>query len=111
MKSPDCKSAEVAFEEAFVESSSLKFSFEDAVRYNRNFKLTHWRTVSDVHALGANARILELGAFTGVVAVSLAKLGHRVTASDFPFIVEEPAVQHLCREYGLPVISQRFGGH
>jgi len=69
-----------AFEAAFSESSDLKFGFEDAVRYNRNFKLTHWRTVCDVHELGANARILELGAFTGVVAVALAKLGHRVVA-------------------------------
>lgn len=80
------------FEEVFRESSALEIGFEDAARYNRNFRLTLNRTVQDVHALGSCSRILELGAFTGVVAVTLARLGHQVTASDYPFALEDPAV-------------------
>jgi SAM-dependent methyltransferase len=106
MKNSEEKTMEEAFEAAFSESTHLKFGFEDAVRYNRGFKLTHWRTVCDVHALGASARILELGAFTGVVAVALSKLGHREVASDFPFIAEDPALKNLCEKYGIPLVPQ-----
>lgn len=106
MKNIENKMVDEAFEGAFSESTALKFGFEDALRYNRNFKLTHWRTVRDVHALGANARILELGVFTGVVAAALARLGHKVVASDFPFIAEDPAVINLCGKYGIPIVPQ-----
>lgn len=59
-----------------------------------------------MHELGATARILELGAFTGVVAVALAKLGHRVVASDFPFIAEDSAVKTLCEKCGIRIVPQ-----
>lgn len=89
------------FEEVFRESSALKISFEDAARYNRNFKLTHERTVRDIDALVSGARILELGAFTGVVAVTLARLGHKVTASDHPSILQDPAASEFLRRNGV----------
>ncbi len=89
------------FEQVFRESSLLDIGFEDAARYNKNFKLTHYRTVCEVNALRSRARILELGAFTGVVAVSLSRLGHRVTASDYPFVLKDPAVVSFFNGNGI----------
>jgi len=95
------RAVDETFEQVFAESSALKPGFEDAARYNQNFKLTHQRTVEDVDALRSNARILELGAFTGVVAVTLARLGHKVTASDHPFILQDPAISGFFARNGI----------
>lgn len=92
---------EEVLEQVFAESSALKPSFENPARYNLNFKLTHRRTVEDVHALRSHARILELGAFTGVVAVTLARLGHKVTASDHPFVLSDPVISGFFARNGI----------
>ncbi|MCO6436138.1 MAG: class I SAM-dependent methyltransferase [Phycisphaerae bacterium] len=60
------------------------------------------RTLQDVDAFFGKSRdksIFEIGAFFGVVAIALARLGYRVTASDVP-------------EYmGLSAQQQRFSQH
>jgi 2-polyprenyl-3-methyl-5-hydroxy-6-metoxy-1,4-benzoquinol methylase len=55
-------------------------------------RFAYSRTFRDLEALvygqmtlGRNLKILEVGAFTRIVSVALANLGHEVTASDIPF--------------------------
>jgi len=47
------------------------------------------RTVQDLEVLGSNLKILEIGAFTGIVSAALAALGHEVTASDIAFVLSD----------------------
>jgi len=80
------------FERTYEQSSELALQFENAATYNPRFRHTFERTIRDVNALGRGLRILEIGSFTGVVSVTLARLGHQVTASDVPFVVNDPAI-------------------
>ncbi len=63
------------------------------------------RTVSDMlrHLPpdGKAPRILELGAFFGVVSIALAKCGYEVTAADIPDYIENPEQQERFRQFGV----------
>jgi SAM-dependent methyltransferase len=51
----------------------------------------------DIADLGPDLRILEVGVFTGVVSVTLARLGYLVSASDVPLVVSDPALECFLR--------------
>src|SRR5688500_16247132 len=58
---------------------------------------SYLRTIDDVIRLGAKRpgkpRILELGAFLGVVSVTMKRLGYDVTAADIPEFHQSPSLQ------------------
>jgi SAM-dependent methyltransferase len=80
------------FKKTYDEGCRLPLQFEDASSYNAKFRFTFERTVQEVNSLGRSLRILEIGAFTGVVAVTLARLGHEVTGSDVNFVINDSAI-------------------
>ncbi len=84
-----------ALQSAYDDSSAALIQFENSARYNQELRYTFERTVSEVSRLGSELRILEIGAFTGVVSVALKRLGHLVTASDMPFVIKDPALESL----------------
>ena len=69
----------IVYKEALTNKSKSK--------YMNNHEHEYVRTVQDLcNSLSTkpNARILEIGAFYGVVSIALSKLGFQVTASDVP---------------------------
>jgi 2-polyprenyl-3-methyl-5-hydroxy-6-metoxy-1,4-benzoquinol methylase len=69
------------------------------------------RTVQDVaeHFAGqSDCSVLEIGAFFGVVSVSLAKLGFRVTASDIPEYMNLAEQQERYRLLNVEVVGIRL---
>jgi SAM-dependent methyltransferase len=110
-----------AVEEALALSNETAVTFENSARYNQSLKATFHRTVQDVDAIASEAQdILEVGTFTGCVSVALAKLGHRVVASDIHFVIDNPELKKLLSSQGistfaadlsdstLPVADNRF---
>lgn len=89
------------YESVFRESSLLDLSFENAERYNQIFKHTLLRACIDVSKLGVGVRVLEVGAFTGVVSTTLARLGYQVSASDVPFVITDPALGQFLKSEGV----------
>lgn len=83
------------YERAFRDSSELELSFECARNYNREFEFTLHRTCREIAELGEGLRVLEVGAFTGVVSSTLARLGYRVSATDVPFVADDPALRRF----------------
>jgi 2-polyprenyl-3-methyl-5-hydroxy-6-metoxy-1,4-benzoquinol methylase len=65
--------------------------------YLRNHRHEYIRTVQDVATHGGQRtdpiRVLEIGAFFGVVSICLSKLGCQVTASDVPEYISMPEQQ------------------
>jgi 2-polyprenyl-3-methyl-5-hydroxy-6-metoxy-1,4-benzoquinol methylase len=53
-------------------------------KYLQDVSPTYVRTVRDIHQILENGSILELGAFLGIVSVTLKRMGYAVTASDIP---------------------------
>jgi len=87
--------------EALADCSRLPIGFENAARYNDALRRTFSRTVAGVHLTSRNGplNILEVGAFTAVVSVALKRLGHDVTASDMPFVLQDQGLlRHLQAE-------------
>jgi len=69
------------------------------------------RTVQDVHehlGEGAPARILEIGAFFGIVSIALARLGHAVTASDVPDYMDLPEQRTRFEDAGVAIHKMRL---
>ncbi len=89
------ESVKTAVSQAIADSSGLALSFENPARYNEALAHTFERTVRDIAKLGNKLRILEVGSFTGVVSLALNRLGHHVTVSDMPFVIEDPALVAL----------------
>jgi 2-polyprenyl-3-methyl-5-hydroxy-6-metoxy-1,4-benzoquinol methylase len=68
-------------------SSSVPGAYVNAHRHE------YIRTVSDILSIGqrtAHNKVLEIGAFFGVVSIALARLGYSVTAADIPEFMEMP---------------------
>jgi 2-polyprenyl-3-methyl-5-hydroxy-6-metoxy-1,4-benzoquinol methylase len=69
------------------------------------------RTVQDVvQTLGSNSqkRVLEIGAFFGVVCVSLAKLGFNVTAADIPEYIDLSEQQRRFKSFNVSTVGLRL---
>lgn len=86
------------FEEVSRVTSGLALGFENARNYNAEFGFTHLRTCLDVARLGRGLRVLEVGVFTGVVSATLSRLGCRVSATDVPFVVADPALARFLKQ-------------
>lgn len=78
---------------------SLKF--EDGSRYDAEMAEAYSRTVRDVESLGKGLHILEFGCFTGIVSVSLQRLGYMVTGSDIPFVLADEENAAFFAEEGV----------
>lgn len=91
--------------DAIGDSGMAEIKFENAGRYNHELEHTFERTVRDVSLIGDRLRILEVGTFTGVVSISLSRLGHAVTASDMPFVVGDSGLKGLLGKCNVRVIS------
>jgi 2-polyprenyl-3-methyl-5-hydroxy-6-metoxy-1,4-benzoquinol methylase len=66
----------------------------DPVSYPEQHRHEYVRTVRDIlehRPPSGVVRVLELGAFFGVVSISLRRLGYDVTAADMPEFIEHPA--------------------
>jgi SAM-dependent methyltransferase len=62
------------------------------------------RTVRDVLEFRpptGRVRVLELGAFFGVVSIALTRLGYEVTAADLPEFMELPDQRHRFEKFGV----------
>ncbi|MBL9138404.1 MAG: class I SAM-dependent methyltransferase [Verrucomicrobiales bacterium] len=77
-------------------------------RYLSVLKSTYLRTLADVcahvprrRADGGPARILEVGAFLGVVSTALARLGYSVTTEDIPEFAGNPRLRARFQEAGI----------
>lgn len=102
---------DVALAKALAASATAGILFENANSYNSELKFTFRRTLEGIHRLGSGLRILEIGSFTGVVAVALRLLGHDVTASDMPFVLEDPGVQTLLDSHSIPSLAADLAHH
>lgn len=95
-------------QEAFDASANAGIGFENAAAYNEELRHTFERTVTGIENLaGRNRgalRILEIGSFTGVVSVALKIMGYDVTASDMPFILDDPGLKHLFDSHGIATL-------
>lgn len=84
--------------------SAYKLKFEDGDRYDSVMHLAYSRTVRDLEVLGGKMKVLEIGAFTGIVSAALANLGHDVTASDIPFVLEDESNAAFLRSEGVKTL-------
>ncbi|WP_158230962.1 class I SAM-dependent methyltransferase [Rhodopirellula bahusiensis] len=82
-------------EETIAESNDLSPSWGEIKEYNEHMRYRYRLTLDDITSVGKQLRVLEIGAFTGVVSVSLKKMGYSVTAHDIPFIVEDKSMKHF----------------
>jgi SAM-dependent methyltransferase len=57
---------------------------EGEYKYLQDVRPTYVRTVRDVDQILGKGSILELGAFLGIVSVTLKRMGYAVTSSDIP---------------------------
>ncbi|MEW6307035.1 MAG: class I SAM-dependent methyltransferase [Verrucomicrobiota bacterium] len=76
--------------------------------YLNHLKSTYVDTVQSVHERlgvapgnGARKHVLEIGAYLGVVSLSLKRLGFDVTAQDIPDFMGNPRLQELYRRAGV----------
>ena len=77
------------------ELDEVRFGFVDA-SYSNGLRDTYVRTVTDVTSIiQKSGRVLEIGAFTGVVSLTLNRLGYDVTAHDIPLVIMDPEMQVL----------------
>ena len=90
--------------QALAIKSAYKLNFEDGDQYDSHMGLAYSRTVRDCDALGKNLKILEIGAFTGIVSAALASLGHDVTASDIPFVLRDERNSAFFRSEGVKTL-------
>jgi 2-polyprenyl-3-methyl-5-hydroxy-6-metoxy-1,4-benzoquinol methylase len=77
------------------ELNEVRFGFVEA-SYSNVLRDTYLRTVTDVTSIiQKNGRVLEIGAFTGVVSLTLIRLGYDVTAHDIPLVIMDKEMQTL----------------
>lgn len=79
--------------QVLADLDEVRMGFESS-NYYRSLVDTYVRTISDVDrfANGRTLKVLEIGAFTGVVSVALSRLGHEVTAHDVPLVMQDKAL-------------------
>ncbi|TWT72942.1 class I SAM-dependent methyltransferase [Allorhodopirellula solitaria] len=94
-----------ALDTAIEESNSLRPAFGDIGDYNTHMRYRYRRTIEDIARIGSHLRILEIGAFTGVVSATLSTLGHDVTAHDIPFVIEDPELTQFLSKFGVDRVA------
>lgn len=80
-------------------------------RYLQSHRHEYLRTVQDLldhFGDRRNARIVEFGAFFGVVSICLSRAGFHVTAADVPEYMEMPEQIERFRKEGIEVASVRL---
>jgi predicted O-methyltransferase YrrM len=98
-------------DEVLKELGSFDFIINDAAKkksepgaYILAHRHEYIRTVSDILARcdrGSNLRILEIGAFFGVVCIAMARLGYSVTAADIAEYMDMPEQVDRFGRYGV----------
>jgi 2-polyprenyl-3-methyl-5-hydroxy-6-metoxy-1,4-benzoquinol methylase len=83
---------------------------EGECRYLMNARVSYLRTLVDVVAiidkgLIAGSKILELGAYLGVVSIALTRLGFRVTPADIPEYMQNNRLIEKYRCEGMQTIT------
>lgn len=80
--------------------------------YIRNSRLSYLRTLRDVIRMARSLkaeprqfRILEIGAYLGVVSCTLARLGFTVTAQDIPEFMDNERLQARFARFGVATLS------
>jgi SAM-dependent methyltransferase len=73
--------------------------------YLRTALPSYERTLRDVEALlgGRQAKLLEIGAFLGVVSFSLKARGHQVVATDIPEFAGRDSIREYYRAFGVEI--------
>jgi SAM-dependent methyltransferase len=75
-------------------------------RYLEFLRETYDRTVIDVTSrLVAGGAVLEVGSYMGVVTLSLARAGFRVTASDLPLYINNTRVRSMFEKAGVEMLQ------
>ena len=81
------------------------------LKYLRMLQSSYERTVRDLASCFAatpkkeDIHVLEIGAYLGVVSVSLRKLGFEVTATDLPEFVNNPRLQQRYASFGIQLVA------
>lgn len=86
--------------------------------YLDHSRCSYHRTLRDILQIadaigreGGEIRILEIGAFLGVVSCSLASLGFSVTALDLPEFMQNERLQARYRRYGVATRAANLRDH
>ena len=76
----------------------------------RDMRAEMWRWLDATFAPGS--RLLDLGCGTGLDAARMARVGHRITASDWsPEMVRRTGERAQCEQLGDRVVSLNIGAH
>jgi len=105
---PDLKPSHPVVMDVLVRKSAYKLKFEDGDQYDSVMRLAYSRTVRELEALGRHMRVLEIGAFTGIVSAALANLGYDVTASDIPFVLADERNAEFLRCEGVKTLPHNL---
>lgn len=82
--------------------------------YLQKARLGYARTIRDIAGSSEKPekmRILEIGAFFGVVAICLSKLGYQVYVTDIPEFISNRALQAIFDKYGLKYAASDLRDH
>lgn len=72
--------------------------------YSISHQNSYQRTISDIiNFIPTNSKVLELGAFIGVVSRSLKKIGYNIIASDIPEFFNNEWVSEYYKKHGIPI--------
>jgi SAM-dependent methyltransferase len=91
--------------------STLNDPSREPTQYPKRHRHEYIRTVQDcVDHFGRQkeVRVLEIGAFFGVVCICLAKLGYRVTGADVPEYMTVPEHRRRFESHGVSVAEVRL---
>jgi 2-polyprenyl-3-methyl-5-hydroxy-6-metoxy-1,4-benzoquinol methylase len=81
--------------------------FQNECEYMDALKASWVRTIVDVVSLLPNGgRVLEIGSYYGVVAISLSQLGFDTVAFDMPDIQQHPKIVELYERYNVQIASE-----
>jgi 2-polyprenyl-3-methyl-5-hydroxy-6-metoxy-1,4-benzoquinol methylase len=84
---------------------------EGELKYMRMLQSSYERTIRDLatHFAGSpgkeDVHVLEIGAYLGVVSVSLRKYGFKVSATDLPDFASNPRLQRRYAHYGIDLVA------
>lgn len=91
------------------EVNSLNLTFLNS-NYTATLYDTYVRTIEDAHRLLGpdRKRVLESGAFAGVVSVTLAQLGYDVTAADVPLVMNDVNLRSYLENNNVTPLAARL---